>query len=42
MKQKIEARITELEKENKELTNGTLILINNAIINDLKNLLRSC
>jgi len=40
MKKKIEKRILELEAENLELTNGTLILINKTVISELKNLLR--
>jgi len=38
--EKIEQRITELEKENEELTNGSLILINKTVIAELKKLLR--
>lgn len=42
LKAAIEFRISELEKENKELTSGHLIRTNHAIISELKELLRSC
>jgi len=36
MKEYITRRIAQLEKENTELTNGSLILINQSIISELK------
>lgn len=36
----IEKRILELEFENLELTNGTLILINKTVISELKAILK--
>jgi len=39
MKNKIKSRIKELKKENQVLTNGFLIMTNNAIIHELQKLI---